>query len=131
MSNNYPEDLRYTEQHEWVRVEGKSAFVGITDFAQHELGDIVYVELPSVNQNIEVSEKICTVESVKTVSDVYSPVSGKIITINADLEDNPDIINEDPYGDGWMVEIEISNTEEIQGLMTAAEYKNFVEEAAS
>ncbi|HNY12076.1 MAG TPA: glycine cleavage system protein GcvH [Candidatus Wallbacteria bacterium] len=129
--SNYPEDLRYTEQHEWVRVEGKSAYVGITDFAQHELGDIVYVELPGVNQAIEVSEKICVVESVKTVSDVYSPVSGKIVSINVDLEDNPEVVNEDAFGEGWMVEIEMTNPEEIQALMTAAEYKNFVEEAAS
>jgi len=129
--SNYPEDLRYTEQHEWVRVEGKSAYVGVTDHAQHELGDIVYVELPSVNQMIEVSEKICVVESVKTVSDVYSPVSGKVITINIDLEDNPEIVNEDAYGEGWMVEIEMTNPEEVQSLMTAAEYKNFIEEAAS
>ncbi len=129
--SNYPEDLRYTEQHEWVRVEGKSAYVGITDFAQHELGDIVYVELPGVNQSIEVSEKICVVESVKTVSDVYSPVSGKIVSINVDLEDNPEVVNEDAFGEGWMVEIEMTNPEEIQALMTAAEYKNFVEEAAS
>lgn len=133
MSNveyNIPEDLRYTEQHEWLRIDGKTAYVGISDYAQHESGDIVYVEFTAeVNQSVDAHEKMCVVESSKAASDVYSPVSGKVVTLNVELEDNPEIINEDPYGDGWMFEIEMSNPSEAQELMTAAEYKKFIEEA--
>ncbi|HOT74427.1 MAG TPA: glycine cleavage system protein GcvH [Candidatus Wallbacteria bacterium] len=135
MSNvdyNIPEDLRYTEQHEWLRIDGKTAYVGISDYAQHESGDIVYVEFTSgVNQTVDAHEKMCVVESSKAASDVYSPVSGKVVTLNVELEDNPEIINEDPYGEGWMFEIEMSNPSEAQELMTAAEYKKFIEEAIS
>ncbi len=135
MSNadyNIPEDLRYTEQHEWLRIDGKTAYVGISDYAQQESGDIVYVEFTTgVNQNIDAHEKMCVVESSKAASDVYSPVSGKVVTLNIELEDNPEIINEDPYGEGWMFEIEMSNPAEAQELMTAAEYKKFIEEAIS
>ncbi|HBC76372.1 MAG: glycine cleavage system protein H [Candidatus Wallbacteria bacterium GWC2_49_35] len=135
MSNveyNIPEDLRYTEQHEWLRIDGKTAYVGISDYAQHESGDIVYVEFTAeVNQSVDAHEKMCVVESSKAASDVYSPVSGKVVTLNVELEDNPEIINEDPYGDGWMFEIEMSNPSEAQELMSAAEYKKFIEEAIS
>ncbi len=135
MSNvdyNIPEDLRCTEQHEWLRIDGKTAYVGISDYAQHESGDIVYVEFTSgVNQAVDAHEKMCVVESSKAASDVYSPVSGKVVTLNVELEDNPEIINEDPYGEGWMFEIEMSNPSEAQELMTAAEYKKFIEEAIS
>jgi len=135
MSNveyNIPEDLKYTEQHEWLRIDGKTAYVGISDYAQHESGDIVYVEFTSgVNQNVDAHEKMCVVESSKAASDVYSPISGKVVTLNIELEDNPEIINEDPYGEGWMFEIEMSNPSETQELMTAAEYKKFIEEAIS
>jgi len=135
MSNadyNIPEDLRYTEQHEWLRIDGKTAYVGVTDYAQHESGDIVYVEFTTgVSQKIDAHEKMCVVESSKAASDVYSPVSGKVVTINVELEDNPEIINEDPYGEGWMIEIEMSNPSEAQELMSAVEYKKFLEEAIS
>ena len=135
MSNveyNIPEDLRYTEQHEWLRIDGKTAYVGISDYAQHESGDIVYVEFTAeVNQSVDAHEKMCVVEPSKAASDVYSPVSGKVVTLNVELEDNPEIINEDPYGDGWMFEIEMSNPSEAQELMSAAEYKKFIEEAIS
>jgi glycine cleavage system H protein len=135
MSNveyNIPEDLRYTEQHEWLRIDGKTAYVGISDYAQHESGDIVYVEFTTgVNQSVDAHEKMCVVESSKAASDVYSPISGKVVTLNIELEDNPEIINEDPYGEGWMFEIEMSNPSETQELMTAAEYKKFIEEAIS
>lgn len=135
MSNveyNIPEDLRYTEQHEWLRIDGKTAYVGISDYAQHESGDIVYVEFTTgVNQSVDAHEKMCVVESSKAASDVYSPISGKVVTLNIELEDNPEIINEDPYGEGWMFEIEMSNPSEAQELMTAAEYKKFIEEAIS
>ncbi len=135
MSNveyNIPEDLRYTEQHEWLRIDGKTAYVGISDYAQHESGDIVYVEFTTgVNQNVDAHEKMCVVESSKAASDVYSPISGKVVTLNIELEDNPEIINEDPYGEGWMFEVEMSNPSEAQELMTAAEYKKFIEEAIS
>lgn len=135
MSNveyNIPEDLRYTEQHEWLRIDGKTAYVGISDYAQHESGDIVYVEFTTgVNQSVDAHEKMCVVESSKAASDVYSPLSGKVVTLNIELEDNPEIINEDPYGEGWMFEIEMSNPSEAQELMTAAEYKKFIEEAIS
>ncbi len=129
---NIPEDLRYTEQHEWLRIDGKTAYVGISDYAQHESGDIVYVEFTTgVNQSVDAHEKMCVVESSKAASDVYSPISGKVVTLNIELEDNPEIINEDPYGEGWMFEIEMSNPSEAQELMTAAEYKKFIEEAIS
>lgn len=135
MSNheyNIPEDLKYTEQHEWVRIEGKTAYVGITDYAQKESGDIVYVEFSAeVNQHVDAHEKLCVIESSKAASDVYSPISGKVISINLDLEDSPEIINEDPYGDGWLYEIEITNPSELHELMTASEYKKYIEEAIS
>ena len=118
-----PEELKYTEEHEWVKVEGDIAIVGITDFAQNELSDIVYVELPEVGKNIKKGDVIATVEAVKTVADVYSPVSGEIIEVNEKLKDEPSIINNDPYGEGWMIKVKLSNPTEVDDLMNADQYK--------
>jgi glycine cleavage system H protein len=118
-----PADLKYSKEHEWVRVEGNRAYVGITDFAQDELGDIVFVELPEVGAQVTANETFGTVESVKTVSDLFAPVSGKVVEVNAALADNPERVNESPYGDGWMIVIEMSNPEELNELLDAAGYQ--------
>jgi glycine cleavage system H protein len=118
----FPENLKYTKEHEWVRVEGDFAFIGITDFAQGELGDIVFVEINTVGQAMGQDEVFGTVEAVKTVSDLYLPVSGEIVEVNAGLEGNPEAVNTDPYGDGWMVKVKMSNPGEVDGLMDAAAY---------
>jgi len=123
-----PEELKYTEEHEWVKVEGDIAIVGITDFAQNELSDIVYVELPEVGKNIKKGDVITTVEAVKTVADVYSPVSGEIIEVNEKLKDEPSIINNDPYGEGWIAKVKMENPEEINALLDHTAYKKLVEE---
>jgi len=123
-----PEELKYTEEHEWVKVEGDIAIVGITDFAQNELSDIVYVELPEVGKNIKKGDVIATVEAVKTVADVYSPVSGEIIEVNEKLKDEPSIINNDPYGEGWIAKVKMENPEEINALLDHVAYKKLVEE---
>ena len=123
-----PGELKYTEEHEWVKVEGDIAIVGITDFAQNELSDIVYVELPEVGKNIKKGDVIATVEAVKTVADVYSPVSGEIIEVNEKLKDEPSIINNDPYGEGWIAKVKMENPEEINALLDHVAYKKLVEE---
>lgn len=125
---NIPEDLKYTEQHEWVRVEENRATIGITDFAQKELGDIVYVEAPEVDGEIEKSDAIGVVESTKAVSDIYAPVSGTIVEINEELEDAPETINEDPYERGWICVVELSDPSELEGLMDAKEYEKLLKE---
>ena len=123
-----PEKLKYTENHEWVSIEDdKTIRYGITDFAQSELGDIVYVELPEVGENVEIGEMIGAVESVKTVSDLYAPLSGTIVKVNEELEDSSEIINEDPYGDGWIAVIEISDRSELDSLISAEEYKMLID----
>ena len=124
----FPEDLKYTKEHEWVLVEGKVATVGITDFAQDQLRDIVFVELPAVGDKVSKEDAFGVVESVKAVSDIYAPVSGKVLEVNDDLPDNPEMVNEDAYGDGWMIKIEMSDPEELQDLMSAAEYEEYVAE---
>lgn len=124
-----PEDLKYTREHEWISIEGNVATVGITDHAQHELGDVVFVELPGVGDKVEKSEALGVVESTKAVSDVYAPVSGEVAEVNDGLPDNPELINEDPYGDGWMVRITLAENADLDELMTAAEYRAFLEEA--
>jgi glycine cleavage system H protein len=124
----FPEDLKYSKEHEWVLVEGKVATVGITDFAQDQLGDIVFVELPAVGDKVSKEDAFGVVESVKAVSDIYAPVSGKVLEANDDLPENPEMINEDPYGDGWIIKIEMNDLEELQDLMTAAEYEEYVAE---
>jgi glycine cleavage system H protein len=124
----YPEDLHYSKQHEWVRLSGDVGAVGITDHAQKELGDIVYVDLPRVGTKVEQAKVMGSVESVKAVSDIYSPVSGEVIEINDALAKAPEKMNESPHGDGWMVKIRLSAPAEIPGLLSAADYEKFVEE---
>jgi len=124
----FPEDLKYSKEHEWVLVEGGVATVGITDYAQDQLGDIVFVELPAVGDKVSKEDAFGVVESVKAVSDIYAPVSGKVVEVNDDLPENPEMLNEDPYGDGWIIKIEMNDHEELQDLMTAAEYEEYVAE---
>lgn len=124
----FPEDLKYSKEHEWVLVEDNVATVGITDFAQDQLGDIVFVELPAVGDKVSKEDAFGVVESVKAVSDIYAPVSGKVLEVNDDLPENPEMVNEDAYGDGWMIKIEMNDPEELQDLMTAAEYEEYVAE---
>ena len=120
-----PDDLHYSKDHEWVRVEGNIAVVGITDYAQDSLGDVVYVELPRVGDEFAANESFGSVESVKAVSEVFSPVSGEIVGINETLNDEPEKVNQDPYGQGWMIRIQMSNAGEVDSLLTAAEYEDF------
>lgn len=124
----FPEDLKYSREHEWALVEGKVATVGITDFAQEKLGDIVFVELPAIGDKVTKDEAMGVVESVKAVSDVYSPVSGTVVEVNDDLPDSPDMINEDPYGDGWIVKIQMSDPTDLDDLMESDAYELFVAE---
>lgn len=119
---NFPGELKYTSDHEWVRVEGDVATIGITEFAQSELGDIVFVEIETVGDTLNAHDVFGTVEAVKTVSDLYLPVSGDIIEKNADLDSNPQNVNEDPYGNGWMIKVKMSNPSEVDGLLTAEAY---------
>jgi len=122
---NIPEDLHYSKDHEWVRVEGNIAVVGITDYAQDSLGDVVYVELPKPGDEFAANEPFGSVESVKAVSEVFSPVSGKVAGANDTLNDEPEKVNQDPYGEGWMIRVEMSNPGEVDSLLTAAEYEDF------
>jgi glycine cleavage system H protein len=124
----FPDDLKYTREHEWLLVEGKVATVGITDFAQEQLGDVVFVELPSVGDKVTKDEAMGVIESVKAVSDVYAPVSGTVIEVNDDLPDSTEMINEDPYGDGWMVKIEMSDPTDVEDLLASTDYEQFVSE---
>lgn len=125
----YPEDVRYTKEHEWAREEGHGRLrVGITDYAQDALGDVVYVDLPEVGAEVRAGEPLGEVESTKSVSDVYSPVTGKIAERNPLLEDRPELVNEHPYGDGWMIVIEVANPSELDALIEASAYRGFVEE---
>jgi glycine cleavage system H protein len=124
----FPEDYKYSKEHEWVLVEGKVATVGITDFAQDQLGDIVFVELPAVGDKVSKEDAFGVVESVKAVSDIYAPVSGKVIEVNDDLPENPEMLNEDAYGDGWIIKIEMSDADELNDLLSAAEYEEYVAE---
>jgi glycine cleavage system H protein len=128
---NTPEDLSYTKDHEWVRTHGAEATVGITDHAQHQLGDVVYVELPKVGDKFEASEPFGSVESVKAVSEIYMPVSADVIEVNGALSDAPELVNTDPYGEGWMIRIKIDNPSEIDALLSAAEYEDYIKEEAS
>ena len=123
---NYPENFRFTKEHEWVSVEGDIGTVGITDYAQHELGDIVYVDLPKANTPVAQGKSIGSVESVKAVSDIYSPVSGEIIESNQVLAEAPETLNTDPHGNAWLVKIRLSTPEEINNLMTAADYRSYI-----
>jgi glycine cleavage system H protein len=121
------EDLIYTKEHEWAKIEGDIATVGITDYAQEQLGDIVYVELPEVGRRFKRMEAAATIEAVKTAADVYSPFSGEVVEVNVELKEKPELINQDPYGKGWLFKIKIENLEEKDDLMSAEEYKKFLE----
>jgi len=123
MTNEVREGLKYTKTHEWVKLAGTKAKIGITDHAQEELTDIVFVELPAVGKEVNKGEELCVVESVKSVSEVYAPVSGKVVAVNTKLDDSPEIINEKPYDDGWLVELEVKDKKELDMLLDAASYK--------
>lgn len=121
---NIPDGLKYTKDHEWVKIDGKTAIIGITDFAQGELGDIVYVDISTIGQEVGEHEVFGTVEAVKTVSDLYMPVAGKVLEVNSMLDASPEKVNEDPYGDGWMIKAEITGSAD--GLLSAAQYKELI-----
>lgn len=123
---NLPENLKYTEEHEWVKKEGDTLIIGITDYAQGELGDIVFVELPMTDENINKSDSFGTVEAVKTVSDLYMPISGVVVEVNEGLEDNPELINTDPYGDGWIIKIKPENITDFDNLLDSVKYKGII-----
>ena len=123
---NVPAELKYTKDHEWIKVEGDIATIGITDFAQGELGDIVYVEVESLDDTLEADAVFGTVEAVKTVSDLFMPIAGEVIAFNDTLEDTPEIVNEDPYGDGWMIKIKLSDLSQVEGLLSDEDYKELI-----
>ncbi len=123
---NFPAELKYTKDHEWVRLEGNVAFIGITDFAQRELGDIVYVDINTIGKDVAQEEVFGTVEAVKTVSDLYMPVAGEVMEMNTLLDANPELVNSDPYGDGWMVKVNVSNVADVAGLLSAEDYQALV-----
>lgn len=123
---NFPENLKYSNDHEWVRVEGNEAYVGITDFAQSELGEIVYVDVTTEGEQLSQGTVFGSIEAVKTVSDLMMPVGGEVLEVNAQLEDTPELVNQDPYGNGWIIKIALENNEEVNALMSAEEYKNFI-----
>jgi glycine cleavage system H protein len=125
---DFPEDLKYTKEHEWVRVSGDTVIVGITDYAQDSLGDIVYLELPEEGAQVTKDEPFGVVESVKAVSDLYSPLTGTVVEVNDALVDSPEVINDEPYGEAWMIKIAPSNAGEVEELISAEDYKSFVEE---
>jgi glycine cleavage system H protein len=123
---NFPENLRYTKDHEWIRLEGEEAIVGITDFAQHELGDIVYVEIETIGQQLNAGDVFGTVEAVKTVSDLYLPVNGTVTEVNPKLNSNPEVVNNDPYGEGWMAKLKLTSAADVESLMNAEAYQKLV-----
>jgi glycine cleavage system H protein len=122
---NIPENLQYSKDHEWISVEGDTGTIGITDHAQHSLGDVVYVELPKVGENFEAHESFGSVESVKAVSEIFTPISGEVVAVNESLQDEPEKVNTDPYGAAWMIRIRMKNPGEVDSLLTAAEYEDF------
>ena len=123
---NIPKDLKYTKDHEWIKIDGEIATIGITDFAQGELGDIVYVEVDTIDETLEKEEVFGTVEAVKTVSDLFMPISGKIIEFNESLEANPEKVNEDPYNEGWMIKLSVSDRSEVADLLSPSDYENSI-----
>lgn len=123
---NFPADLKYTKDHEWIRVEGNVGYVGITDYAQSELGEIVYVDITTEGETVEKEEVFGTIEAVKTVSDLFMPISGEVIEANAELDDKPELVNEDVYGNGWLIKISISDPAELDELLSAAEYEQLI-----
>ena len=124
---NIPKELKYTEEHEWIRIDGNTATIGITDFAQGELGDIVYIDIDSIGNDLDDNEIFGTVEAVKTVSDLFMPIKGKVLEINSDIESTPEIVNEDPYGKGWIIKIEIPEEQDISNLLSDEEYRNMID----
>ena len=124
----YPQELLYTKEHEWIRVDESIGTIGITDYAQKELGDVVFVELPKVGDHVTVNESFGTVESVKAVSEIYSPVTGEVTAINAKVQSSPEILNTDPHGDAWLVQVHLADRREIENLMTADEYEAYIKE---
>ena len=123
---NFPSELKYTKDHEWVKIEGNEAYIGITDFAQRELGDIVYIDINTIGDEVSKDDVFGTVEAVKTVSDLFMPVTGTVLELNAALNDNPELVNTDPYGDGWMVKVAVADASQVDGLLTADAYKALV-----
>ncbi len=123
---NFPAELKYTKDHEWIKIEGDTAIVGITEFAQRELGDIVYVDIPSVGKEVAKEDTFGTVEAVKTVSDLFMPLTGTVTEINAGLDSSPELVNTDPYGEGWMVKITVANAAEVAGLLSAEDYQSLL-----
>ncbi|GAV23357.1 glycine cleavage system protein GcvH [Carboxydothermus pertinax] len=126
--SNVPKDLKYSREHEWIKVDGNIGIVGITDFAQKSLGDIVFIELPGVGDEITAGDTFGVVESVKAASDLYAPVSGKVLEVNEEVIDSPQLVNEDPYGKGWMIKVEISNEAELEELLSPEDYEKLLEE---
>ncbi len=124
---NIPADLKYTKEHEWIKADGNKAAIGITDYAQGELGDVVFVELPAVGSEVKAMESFGTIEAVKAVSDLFSPICGRVIEVNEILEDNPMVVNRDPYGDGWMIKVEMNDSSELEALLSAEDYRSLVE----
>lgn len=124
---NFPKDLKYTKDHEWIRVDGEEAYVGITDYAQSELGEIVYVDITTEGETLDPSATFGTIEAVKTVSDLFMPVGGEVLEVNHELEDAPELVNQDPYGKGWLIKISLSNAAELDELLDAAAYEKSVE----
>ena len=123
---NYPSNLKYTKEHEWILVEGDKAKIGITDFAQKELGDIVFLDITSIGKEVKQNDIFGSIEAVKTVSDLFMPVTGSVLSVNSNLDSDPQLVNSDPYGEGWMVEISLSNLSEVEGLLSAAQYQDIV-----
>ncbi len=123
---NFPENLKYTNEHEWIRVEGEFAYVGITDYAQEQLGDIVFVDVPSVGETLSLGEVFGTIEVVKTISDLFLPVSGEIVELNVALEENPELVNSDPYGEGWIIKVKPSDLSELDALLDADAYRKLI-----
>lgn len=123
---NFPAELKYTKDHEWIRVDGGEAYIGITEFAQRELGDIVYIDITSVGKEVAAEDVFGTVEAVKTVSDLFMPVNATVLEVNAKLDSQPELVNSDPYGDGWMVKISLQNPTDVDGLLSAADYQSIV-----
>lgn len=122
----YPSDYLYSRDHEWVRVEGDTCVLGITEYAQQELGEIVFVELPETGQSFDATDEVGTIESVKAVAEVYTPVSGEVLEVNSSLEDEPELLNDDPHGDGWLIRLQVSSSKELEGLMNAEQYEEYI-----